>query len=319
MMRDGMPRSAARVVDYETRVGDLHDLRAFSLACDLRSLTRVARTTGESKATVSRRITRLESALGVTLLRRSTRGIAVTDEGAAYRLRVGEVLERLGDANAAAVHGGRAIPSGQLRVTVPPGLGNALAPILASFCARYPQVTLVVNVSSRFVDLEAEHFDVALRATARLADSSLVALRLGDKRTEAILVAAPSYLAEHLPPRRPHDLVAHRFLTLADSTAPFLLPLTRRGSGEKLELLLPVALAGSDLGFLKDMALQGAGITVLPHLQVERELADGRLVHLLTSYVWPSVNLFLLHRGGPFVPPKVRAFVEHVRQALLQR
>ena len=84
-------------------------------------------------------------------------------------------------------------------------------------------------------------------------------------------------------------------------------------------MLLTVAFAGSDLGFLKEMAVHGAGITVLPRLQVQRELDDGRLVHLLPSYVWPQVSLFLVHRGGPFVPPKVRVFVDHVREALLQK
>ncbi len=314
-----MPRSTAKVTDYETLVGDLRDLRAFALAADLRSLTGSARTSGESKATVSRRITRLESSLGVALLRRSTRGIEVTDEGAAYRLRVGEVLELLGDANAAAVHGGRATPSGQLRVTAAPGYASGLAPVFASFTAQYPQVVLVVNVSSRFVDLEAEHFDVALRATGKLADSSLVAVRLNGSQPEGSVVAAPSYLAAHLPPRRPQDLANHRFLALAESGGPFLLPFTRRGTGETLHVTVPVALAGSDLGFLKEMALQGAGITVLPRINVQRELDDGRLVHLLPSYAWPQVSLFVIHRGGPFVPPKVRVFVEHLRKSLLQK
>ena len=162
---------------YETRVGDLHDLRAFALASDLGSLTRAAEIMGESKATLSRRITRLESSLGAVLLRRSSRGIATTDEGAAYRVRVGEVLELLGDANAAVVHGGRATPSGPLRVSVPPGFAHTLAPIFASFCDQYPRVVLVVHLASRLVDLEGEHFDVAVRSTNTLPDSSLVALR----------------------------------------------------------------------------------------------------------------------------------------------
>jgi DNA-binding transcriptional LysR family regulator len=304
------------VADYETRVGDLHDLRAFALASDLGSLTSAARVMGESKATLSRRITRLEAALGAVLLRRSSRGIEITDEGAAYRLRIGEVLERLGDANAAVVHGGQATPSGQLRVTVPPGFGNVLAPIFAGFCAQFPQVVLVVHAASRFVDLEAEHFDVAVRATGNLPDSSLVVLRVGDHQPEGILVAAPSYLAAHPAPRRPQDLVSHRFLALGETAAAFPLPLVKRGTSETTELRVPVAIAGSDIGFLKEMALHGAGITVLPRLSVQREIDDGRLVHVLPAHVWPSVSLFLLHRGGRFVPPKVRAFLDFMRQSL---
>ena len=127
-----MARPKTSVVDHEARVGDLQDLRAFALASDLRSLGAVAKVTGESKATVSRRITRLEAALGVSLLVRSSRGVAPTENGAACRQRIGEVLELLGDANAAVVHGGQATPSGQVRVSTPPGFSNVLAPLFAS-------------------------------------------------------------------------------------------------------------------------------------------------------------------------------------------
>ena len=311
-----MRKDGANVADYETRVGDVHDLRAFALASDLRSLTAVAKVTGESKATISRRITRLEAALGTALLRRSPRGIDITDDGAAYRLRIGEVLELLGDANAAAVHGGRATPSGQLRVSAPPGFGNALAPIFAAFCAQYPLVVLVVHVSSRFVDLEVEHFDVALRATAKLTDSSMVALQVGEPQSEGIFVAAPSYLKAHSSPRRPQDLMGHRIVGLGETGAPASIPLVRRGSDASMELRLPVAVVGSDLGFLREMVLHGAGIAILPRLNVQRELDDGRLVHVLPRWVWPRANFFLLHRGGPFVAPKVRAFIDHMRVAL---
>src|SRR5262245_41940859 len=114
VLHDGpsMRRRKPDPSDYETRVSDLHDLRAFTRASELRSLTAAAKEVGESTATISRRITRLEKALGTALLRRSPRGIETTEEGAMYRLRVGAVLELLGDANAAATRGGRATPSG---------------------------------------------------------------------------------------------------------------------------------------------------------------------------------------------------------------
>ena len=174
--------------DYETLVGDVHDLRAFALAVDLRSFTATARLMGESKATVSRRIARLESSLGVSLLRRTPRSVEPTDDGTAYRGRVAEILELLGTANAA-VRKAHAAPSGQLRVTVPPGFDSGLAPLIAGFARKFPEVIVSVIISERFVDLEAEHIDVALRATTKLADSALVAHRLVE--FEHILVAAP--------------------------------------------------------------------------------------------------------------------------------
>ncbi|MDF2692595.1 MAG: Transcriptional regulator, LysR family protein [Labilithrix sp.] len=311
-----MRRKKPTTPDDETRVGDVQDLRAFVLASDLRSLTAAARVSGESKATLSRRLTRLEKSLGTALLRRSSRGIETTDEGAAYRIRVGEVLELLGDANAAAARGGRAAPSGQLRISIPPGFASALAAPLAGFGAQFPQVTLVVHISSRFVDLEAERFDVAFRATTKLADSSLLALRVNEPQAEGILVAAPSYLDAHPAPRRPADLASHRIVAVGETGAAFSMPLVRRGTGDSIELTLPVAVASSDVGFLKEMVLRGAGITSLPRLSVQDALEDGRLVHVLPSYVWSDVNLYLLYRGGPFVPPKVRVLVDYMRGAL---
>ena len=233
-----------------------------------------------------------------------------------YRLRVGSVLELLGDANAAAAHGGRATPSGQLRVSIPPGLADALAPVLAGFCERFPLVVLVIHSSPHFVDLEAEHFDVVLRATSKLADSSLVSLRVGGPSPEGILVAAPAYLKAHPAPRRPQDLAAHRFLAAGDTGAASTLPLRKRGSDEALELTLPVAIAGSDLGLLKALALAGAGVALLPRMGVQSALDEGRLVHILPAWVFPDVNLYLLHRGGRFVPPKLRAFIDYMRSAL---
>ncbi len=310
-----MPRRR-KLADYEALVGDVLDLRAFALANDRGSLTAVAEVMGESKATISRRITRLEAALGVALLRRSTKGIEVTDAGSEYRARIGEVLERLGDANSGAVNGGRAAPSGQLRVSVPPGFSSALAPIFAELCARYPAIVLVVHASSRFVDLDVEHFDVAIRATGRLADSSMIALQVGQPRCEGIFVASPSYLRKHPAPQHPRDLSSHRIVGLGTSASLTAIPLIRHDGEERIDLRLPLAVAGSDLDFLREMVLHGAGVAVLPRLNVQRDLDDGRLVHVLSSWAWPRVNLFMLHRGGPFIAPKVRAFLDFMREAL---
>jgi len=311
-----MRRSQARAPDEAMRVSDLHDLRAFVLAADLRSVTAAAHVTGESKATISRRITRLEAALGVALVQRSSRGIAATEDGVAYRQRIGALFEQLNEANSAAMHGGKAVPSGQLRVSLPPGLAEVLAPHLTSFGLAYPRVALVVELSSRFVDLEAEHFDVAVRATAQLPDSSLVAIRVGDPKSEGLCVASPRYLAGRPPPRHPSDLAAHRMLLIGDTAAPSRVPFVHRTTRKSAAVVLPVAVAGSELGLLRQLAVAGAGITILPDLGVATELADGRLVHVLRSYVWPSTAVFLVHRGGAFVPPKIRAFLDHLREAL---
>ena len=311
-----MPLVKARVADYEALVDDVRDLRAFAITCDLKSLTASAKLMGESKATTSRRITRLETALGTTLLRRSPRAIEPTDEGVIYRARVAEVLERLGDANAAA-QGTRAIPSGLLRIAAPPGFSEALAPVLARYCAAFPKVTVSVHVGPRFVDLEAEQIDVAFRATTKLLDSTLVAHRLEAVGLERILVAAPSYLKAHPAPGRVEDLASHRFLGHPECEAMSSVDFTLQGQDAQVTVNLTHAMSSSDIVTVRDIAVEGTGVSILPRALVQRYLDDGRLVHLLPGVVGPVSNLYLLRRGGRFVPPKVRAFVELVKSGLV--
>jgi DNA-binding transcriptional LysR family regulator len=306
----------ARVVDYESLVDDVRDLRAFAITCDLKSLTASAKLMGESKATTSRRITRLETALGTALLRRSPRAIEPTDEGVIYRARVAELLELLGDANAAA-QGTRAIPSGLLRISAPPGFSEALAPVLARFCAAFPKVAVTIQVGTRFVDLEAEQIDVAFRATTKLVDSTLVAHRFEAVELERILVAAPSYLKAHPAPRGVEDLASHRFLGHPECEALSSVDFTLQGQDAQVTVRLSHAMSSTDIVTVRDVALEGVGVSILPRALVQRYLDDGRLVHLLPGVVGPVSNLYLLRRGGRFVPPKVRAFVDLVKTGLV--
>jgi DNA-binding transcriptional LysR family regulator len=296
------PKRAA--VDYEVLVGDVQDLRAFTLVADLKSLTAAAKVMGESTATISRRITRLESALEVTLLRRSPRAVETTDDGAAYRARVAEILERLGDANAAARQA-HAAPSGQLRVTCAPGLDEVLAPRVVAFAARHPAVSVSLLVSERFVDLDAEHIDIALRATRKLADSTLVAHRLTD--LEMIAIAAPAYLETAPALRRLDDLAAHRIVQLGEPRAQLTIAL-RHSDGSDAEVRVRAAIGANSVGFARELVVAGGGVAILPRLTVRRELDEGRLRHVLTGYSMPGAALYLVHRGGRFLPPKVRAF-----------
>lgn len=292
-------------------------MRAFALVSDLGSLGAAAQALGESKATVSRRITRLEGILHAALLSRSPRGIAPTEIGVAYRVRVAEVLALLDDANSAAMHGGRPTPSGELRVTLAPGFSTALAPDFAAFCRHCPDVSLIVHVASRFVDLEKERFDVAVRSSAKLADSALKAVRVGNPYPEGILVAAPSYLDEHGAPSGPHDLVDHRLLAVSDTGEPYTMLL--HGDGRRTDITLPLAIAGNDVDFVKELTLHGSGIAMLPRASVRRELEEGLLVRVLHRHVWPSQGLFLIYRAVPYTPLKVRAFVDFLRQRLALR
>ncbi|WP_394820944.1 LysR family transcriptional regulator [Pendulispora albinea] len=294
-------------------VADIGDLRAFCLVVDRRSLTAAAEILGESKATVSRRIARLEQSLDVALLRRSPRLVEPTEDGVAYRLRVGEILELLGDANTA-VRGSRAAPSGRLRVTAPPEFGSVLAPHIAAFNKRYPAVLLDLLIAQKILDFETEHLDLAFRVAAKLPDSPLIAHKLFD--LEALGVASPDYLREHRPPKKPADLEKHRIIHMSTICSQHPLPFRRvDGTGPIIELRAHPAIAASDLNFVKELAVAGAGICFMPALSVRRELDEGRLVPVLRQYVLCGAALYLLHNGGRFLPPKVRAFRDYILDA----
>lgn len=304
------------VAGAETRP-EIGDLKAFCLVVDLGSVTAAAKALGETKGSVSRRLTRLERTLGVVLLRRSPRRVQATEDGVAYRGRVGRALELLDDANAQARQA-RATPHGHLRVTAPVDVGMALAaPVVARFVEKYPEVTVDVVLTEQRLDFDAHQIDVALRATEALEDSSLVAHRLLD--LEAALFASPAYLRKHGEPRTPEELCDHRILLATASRGRAPLTLRPRGEGKgdarSVTTRVRAAVTASDFSFGKETALASGGIALLPSAIAERELRQKRLVPVLDGWIAFTASLYLVHPGGRFIPPKVRAFRDHVLDA----
>ncbi|WP_437335491.1 LysR family transcriptional regulator [Sorangium sp. So ce296] len=303
-----------QVVKKETIDADLLDLRAFCLVVDLGSITAAARTLGETKGSVSRRITRLEHALGVELLRRSPRRVQATEDGLAYRMRVGRALELLEDANAA-LQQARAKPSGHLRVTAPFDLGlSLLAPLSAGFAERYPEISVEMLLTEALLDFDAHQIDVALRATASLPDSSLIAYRL--QHIEMGLFAAPAYLRKHGPVRRPEDLAGHRLLLAQTTRGHATIALQPRDGGDRAELRVRAAIAASDYSFCREVALAGAGIALVPAVNVRSDLDAKRLVPVLKDHaIDGAAPLYLVHPGTRFLPSKIRAFRDYLLDA----
>ncbi|HEX7666783.1 MAG TPA: LysR family transcriptional regulator, partial [Polyangiaceae bacterium] len=168
------------------------ELLAFVRSVDAHSVSRAAKLLGVPRATVSRRLARLEDALGVRLARRTTRSFTLTEAGQAFYNKARIVLDAVHDAEAS-VHVDRTVVRGTLRVSVPSGLPASFHLMIADFVEKFPDVQLFVDFSSRFVDLERGDYDVALRASRTIAPG-LVAKTLFHEKTVA--VAAPSYLEE---------------------------------------------------------------------------------------------------------------------------
>lgn len=280
------------------------ELVAFTRTVEAKSLSRAAAELGVPRATVSRRLMRLEERLGTRLLRRTTRSLVLTPSGDTFYRHARIVLDAVKSAEQSVRNEGTEI-IGDLRVSVPPLLDEGFFAMITGFAKAHPRVRLQVHFSSRHVDLRRDGYDVALRAGSEF-EPGLVARTLG--RTQVIGVASPEYLAEHGTPRRRKDLAAHRCL----------LGFSR---GELPQAHWPVAGAqvhvegvfvSNEIRLLADAAVRGLGIALVPRMLVDDALAAGTLVQVLPGLLEVESRMAIVYPERELVPPQVRAFVDAV-------
>lgn len=277
----------------------------FARTVEARSISKAARELGVPRPTVGRRLARLEQKLGVRLLRRTTRTMVLTDAGEALYARARAVLAAVQDAESSVRRSDDAV-RGLLRVSAPPLLTNSFAAMAADFVARYPDVRLELDFTSRHVDLVAGGYDVALRAAAELPPG-LIARNL--TRTRLFAVASPAYLAARGTPKRPADLAQHTCLvgfTRGEHPSTHW-PLLRRG-----QVRVEGAVASNDVTLLHEMALRDRGIALLSMPLVYDDIVAGRLVPVMPDRLGGEAQVAVVHPDREFVPPAVRAFVDAV-------
>lgn len=292
---------------------DTGDLLAFCRVVDLGSMTAAGRALGESKATVSRRVARLEEQLGAALLRRDGRSVAPTEEGRLYREKAGiavEVLERAAES----LRSVQASPAGLLRITAPLGLPTALLrPVLPGFLAAYPDIRVELMLTEAVLSFREHQVDVAFRFAQSLPDSSLIAHPLDAVRP--VLVASPDYLTRRGAPAHPDALAGHDVLT-APVEEVRTLRFEPEDGGETVTVRIAGRVLTHDFPFLHHLALAGSGITLAPSGLVAPDLEVGRLVRVLPAWrLVSTVRLFMIHAGG-LLTPRVRAFRDYIRAAL---
>jgi len=278
------------------------ELLVFAKAVEARSLSRAAAELGMPRATLGRRLARLEERLGARLLRRTTRSLTITDAGEALYRHARIVLDAVADAEAS-IRGSDDTVRGNLRVSLPPLVSSVLSELLAEFAARYPQVRLQAHFSTRHVDLQRDGYDVALRATSQF-EEGVVARTL--VRFEFVAVAAPAYLEAHGTPTSLRDLRRHRCLM---GFARGELPETQwTGAGRKMQL--EGALFSNSPELLVRAAERGLGIVLVPSLAAESRIASGKLVVVMPNVLRSEGRIALVYPERELVPPPVRTFVE---------
>lgn len=278
------------------------------------SFAEAARKLGMSTTAVSRHVADLEAKLGVTLLRRSTRHISVTEAGEAYLPRAASILEEIDTLNGEISAAGNQA-RGRLRITAPPGVGGDwIAPLAVDFVAAHPHIDLELDLSERLVNLVAEGFDAAIRS-GELADSSMIAHHIVD--ISFVAVASPGYLARKGVPQDPQDLSAHDCLHWLDPFRPNEWTFTC--GGEWVTVPIRPRLGVTNLATHREAALRGLGITLLPDISVIEDFKAGRLVRVLPDCESRPSTLSLVRPHTPFEPPKLRVFIDFITKALRER
>ncbi len=273
-----------------------------------------ARSLKLSTTAASRHVGDLERMLGVTLLRRTTRQVSLTEAGSRYLPRAATILDEIERLHAE-ISATDATPSGKLRITAPPALGyDWIAPLAVEFAERNPAIQLEMEFTERLVDLVAEGSDAAIRA-GPLPDSSMIAHRIIDIRY--VLCASPAYLDARGKPKHPEQVSGHDCIHWRGSPASETWDFVK--GGQRVSVPIRARLLISNFLAERDATRRGLGLGVLPLLDVRDDLRSGRLACVLEDWEIPSGQLSLVRPATPFEPAKLRAFIDFITHRLRGR
>lgn len=302
-----------------------HHLHWLSVLAQQGSYTAAATRLGVSKAAMSQRIAELERAARVPLVQRTTRSVRLTEAGQRLVDDTRASFQQI-EHSFAQVRDLAGVPSGLLRVTAPVAFARQqLAPRLADFLREYPDVRLQLDMSDRLSSLATEGFDLAIRHTARPPDTH-VAWTLCS--THSVLVASKTYLRRAGTPQTPTDLQDHNCLHYlrAQDTPTWTLARVKpkvkdKANDERITVPVTGQLAANNSEALREAALTGLGIALLPDFSAQAALQQGKLVQVLPD--WQPVGafaeqLYAIRPYSPHVPRAVTAFVDYLRKALAE-
>jgi DNA-binding transcriptional LysR family regulator len=290
---------------------DLNDIYHFAKIVEHRGVSAASLELGVAKSVLSRSLARLEAALGVKLIHRTTRRMSMTEVGLRYYQQCRVMLAEL-DRGSRLVEEAREIPRGRLRITCPVNFAQlGLAQMLSTFSAKYPEIELHIDLTNREVDLPQGRYDLCIRIAPRVRATALITR--GFNVAPHIMIASPSLLAQHGMPQDPAQLTA---FPSASGSMPegrgrrHCWELTHR-NGSRRSVKHRPRLVTEDLYILKEAVLSGNAIADLPPLFCHTELSDGDLVHVLPEWEIP-VKLHLLYGSRRGTTRVLSAFIDHL-------
>ncbi|SES94162.1 transcriptional regulator, LysR family [Nitrosomonas marina] len=286
------------------------NMYTFIRVVDAGSISGAAERLNVAKSVVSRRLKELETHLGVALFHRTTRKMNLTETGRAFYQQSVRILDDLEEAEhtASQAHG---TLKGSLRIALPLSFGLMhLGPAIEEFLHLHPQIEFDLDFNDRQVDLVTEGFDLAVRI-ANLADSSLIARRIAD--IHAVICASPAYLERKGEPKTVADLENHQCLVynlLRDFNHWHL----HDKNDQQIKVRIHPYLKAGNGEFLRDAAVNGLGITLLPTFIVYREIERGELRPVLSDYQCPRITAYAVYPQTRHLSHRVRAFVDFLAE-----
>ena len=290
---------------------DLRDLDAFVAIARTKNFRRAAREQGVSVSSFSQRLRGMEERLGVRLLNRTTRSVALTEAGELLLARAAPALSAV-NAALEKVRGLRGAPAGRLRINAPPpAIDLVLAPMVAPFLESYPQIELEIVAESSFVDIVGGGFDAGVRYGEHLAQD-MIAVSLSPPQRYAV-VASPDYVARHGRPKHPKDLLDHPAIRTR-FTSGAMLDWEFEKANRIVKVSPPAKLIGTYLGLAMQAALDGVGYWSTFEGYVREAITSGALIGVLEDWCPPFPGPFLYYPSRHQPPPALAAFVNFVRE-----
>jgi DNA-binding transcriptional LysR family regulator len=297
--------------NFTVRQGAVDGVEVFLSVAQHRSFRRAAAALGVSPSAVSQSIRALESRIGAALLLRTTRSVGLTEAGERFLSRAKPAFEELVAAGQVARELGRG-PSGKLRLSVPRAVVSLLLePLVASFCQAYPDVEVELSVNEELIDLAAEGFDAGVRLGQFIA-ADMVAVRLTPPFRLAV-VGSPAYVDRSGRPKHPNDLRQHACLRLRRSGGA-LAHWAFDSDGKAIEIEVAGPLIANDFPTLLGAAVEGLGLAQLPAPMAAEPIRLGQLETVLSEFAPITPGVFLYYPKQRQIPPKLRAFVDHVKK-----
>ncbi|HIF9112632.1 TPA: LysR substrate-binding domain-containing protein [Photobacterium damselae] len=292
----------------------IDDLVLFTQVIEHGSFSKVAELNSITKSVVSKRISKLESELGIQLIYRTTRKLTITEAGEVLYHRA-KSISQVAQSAFDAVTGYSEALSGTIKMSVPTISGELLlAESVSEFCKKHPGLTVNMSLDNHFVDLVAGNFDLVIR-TGYLEDSSLIARHIFNSRW--VLCASPEYLVQHGIPNTPKDLLRHNCLGYNhQASGSFDWQFIR--NDEVYTLRVAGNFSSDNAAALKKIALAGNGIAYLPTCLVYDELHNEKLVEILSEHAGKVVGIYAVYPYTKKPAKRIQALIEHIRESYME-